>query len=194
MNFKEAMAAGFQMYQAPQGQARERSRSPVQRFSCDFDSEDVNSNEVQEVAVIDNDYVHRCQMREALADHHCDDSCSTREYPSTGIPVQKGKPKTKEIKNLKMYTAFYNVRKKNPVMALMEICDQLEWTCPAFKLLKEEGMPHQKKFQMEVVVLGKTYVTGKTYRSKKEAKAEVARYCLESIYKENFKGEPFCFD
>lgn len=49
-----------------------------------------------------------------------------------------------------IYNATLNIKGKHPIMALNELCAKMKWDHPTFKLVKEDGLPHEKKFQMQV--------------------------------------------
>lgn len=50
------------------------------------------------------------------------------------------------------------IKGKHPIMALNELSAKMQWNVPAFKLVKEEGQPHEKKYLMQVSYWYNNYV------------------------------------
>ena len=69
----------------------------------------------------------------------------------------------------------------HPCSALNEACTKRGWGTPAFDLVKEEGTAHNKAFLFKVKINGVEYRPTVTGSSKKLAKAEVAKWCLDAL-------------
>ncbi|OQV18567.1 putative Protein SON [Hypsibius exemplaris] len=69
----------------------------------------------------------------------------------------------------------------HPCSALNEACTKRGWGTPAFDLVREEGHAHTKTFLFKVKINGVEYRPTVTGTSKKLAKAEVAKWCLDAL-------------
>ena len=70
---------------------------------------------------------------------------------------------------------------KHPVSSLMELCAKRRWGNPTFTLCFEHGPAHKKQFVYKVVVNGVEYQPCVATNNKKEAKANSAAFCLQSL-------------
>ncbi|CAG0893834.1 unnamed protein product [Darwinula stevensoni] len=70
---------------------------------------------------------------------------------------------------------------KNPVQKLKELSEKNGWGQPKYVDVGESGAAHDKMFIVKVVVNDKEYQPPKPGKSKKEARAIAASFCLESL-------------
>ncbi|XP_066999479.2 protein Son isoform X2 [Anabrus simplex] len=70
---------------------------------------------------------------------------------------------------------------KHPVSLLVELCSKRKWGAPHFELLFECGPDHRKNFLFRVRVDGVEYKPSVASPNKKQAKAEAATVCLQSL-------------
>lgn len=77
--------------------------------------------------------------------------------------------------------SFAGYENQHPCSALNEYCTKQGWGTPAFGMVEESGNPHQKTFLFQVCINGMDYRPTVTGRSKKLAKAEAAKFCLQAL-------------
>lgn len=73
--------------------------------------------------------------------------------------------------------------------ALQKLCQKLFKENPFYRLISEVGPPHQRIFEVEVLVAGEFYGKGKASR-KKDAEQKAAGDALKRFYKESSPEEP----
>ncbi|XP_055328815.1 protein Son-like [Paramacrobiotus metropolitanus] len=77
--------------------------------------------------------------------------------------------------------SFPGYENQHPCSALNEVCTKNGWGTPSFILVEEGGQPHRKTFLFQVIINGVEYRPTVPGCSKKIAKAEAAKYCLQAI-------------
>lgn len=75
----------------------------------------------------------------------------------------------------------YDLSGKHPVSALMELTAKRRWGNPEFELCFEHGPPHKRQFVYKVIVNGIEYQPCVAVGNKKQAKANAAAFCLQSL-------------
>lgn len=102
-----------------------------------------------------------------------------------GIYIDKGFEKTKEtvIRWIKPFTR--NIKKGKDVSrdwksSLQEIVQKYKGILPEYKVVKEMGPPHNRKFRVELWIGGEK-LSSATGNSKKEAQQKAAKYALKKI-------------
>ncbi|ODN04047.1 Protein SON [Orchesella cincta] len=75
----------------------------------------------------------------------------------------------------------YDLSGKHPVSALMELTAKRRWGAPEFEMCFEHGPPHKRQFVYKVIVNGVEYQPCVAVGNKKQAKANAAAFCLQSL-------------
>uniref|UniRef100_A0A1I8PF24 G-patch domain-containing protein n=1 Tax=Stomoxys calcitrans TaxID=35570 RepID=A0A1I8PF24_STOCA len=74
-----------------------------------------------------------------------------------------------------------NPQDKHPVCLLNEITTKYKWTPPLYTLVHENGPSHSRMFLFSVQVNNETYTPAKLCNTKKEAKFQAAKLCLQQM-------------
>ncbi|XP_075146619.1 son RNA binding protein [Haematobia irritans] len=74
-----------------------------------------------------------------------------------------------------------NPQDKHPVCLLNEITTKYKWTPPLYTLVHENGPSHSRMFLFSVQVNNETYTPTKLCNTKKEAKFQAAKLCLQQM-------------
>lgn len=74
-----------------------------------------------------------------------------------------------------------NPQGKHPVCLLNEITTKYNWAPPLYTVVHEEGPTNSRMFLLSVQVNKKTYTPTKSSDSKKEAKYQAAKLCLQEM-------------
>jgi len=98
------------------------------------------------------------------------------------FPVSSGtRHRFKELEWKKVDKEEDYLTGKHPVSSLMELCTKRRWGEPTFELCFRHGPPHRPNFIYKVTLNGVEYQPCVTAKSKKEAKANAAAFCLQSL-------------
>lgn len=102
-----------------------------------------------------------------------------------GIYIDKGLEKTKDtvIRWIKPFTR--NIKRGKEISkdwksSLQEIAQKYKWGLPEYRVVKEMGPPHNRKFKIELWIGGEK-MSSATGSSKKEAQQKAAKYALKRI-------------
>lgn len=74
-----------------------------------------------------------------------------------------------------------SLQQKHPVSLLGELASKRRWGAPNYQLVSEHGPPHAKNFIFKVTMNGVVYTCPTASNNKKEAKANVAKFCLQEL-------------
>ncbi len=101
------------------------------------------------------------------------------------IYIDKGFEKVKEIAIRWIKPFLKNIRRGGEVSRdwksiLQEFVQKNKWTLPEYKVVKEMGPPHNRKFKIELWI-GEKRISSGTGSSKKEAQQRAARNALKRM-------------
>ncbi|XP_030373529.1 protein SON [Scaptodrosophila lebanonensis] len=74
-----------------------------------------------------------------------------------------------------------NTQDKHPVCVLNELTSKNRWTAPQYTLQNDTGPPHSRMFLFSVEVNGQSYMPAQASSTKKEAKLNAAKLCLQAL-------------
>ncbi|XP_073834393.1 son RNA binding protein [Musca autumnalis] len=74
-----------------------------------------------------------------------------------------------------------NLQNKHPVCLLNEITTKYKWTPPLYTVVQENGPSHSRMFLFSVQVNDRTFTPSKLCNTKKEAKFQAAKLCLQEM-------------
>lgn len=110
---------------------------------------------------------------------------SAIEAVIAGIYIDKGFEKTKEvvINWIKPFTR--NIQKGSEISrdwksTLQELAQRNKWNLPEYRVVKEIGPPHSRKFKIELWI-GDKKISSATGNSKKEAQQKAAKNALKRM-------------